>query len=192
VKSNRSGLTRRLQRVLAPVSKAEERRAMKSAIDYFVNKRNSDDVRYRVLGATLRVDKPPQPAAVPPRLIDVYIADYDDKRNLAIVVDRRGKVVRSETLGFQPAFHVEEIAEARQIAEQDERVARLAKRRGLFVSDFGPSPMGREDARLIGLRYAVARAHQRFVHLASVVVDLSERKIVHVEILPDYAGGLRG
>jgi hypothetical protein len=70
-------------------------------------------------------------------------------------VNTGGKVIKVDDLrGTQPAYTTEEIKEARKIAEQDSRIARVAKMKGAFVSEFGPDRAA-DNARRIGLRYAV-------------------------------------
>ncbi len=79
-KSNMSSLTRRLQRVLRPVSKREERLAIKAATARLLSENPGEDVRFRVIGAELRIEKPAKRSAVPPRLIQVFMIDVSLSR----------------------------------------------------------------------------------------------------------------
>lgn len=176
-----SQLTLNCAPALAPLSKAEERRAIKAAMEYFLSHRDYADDRFRVLGAELTIDKPRRRGAPPQRLVEVIIADYSARRNLGFVVNTDGKVLRGEPLAYQPAFHADEMREARAIAEQDERVARIAKLKSVFVSAYSPEAKVKEGTRLVGLRYVPSVGKQAFVPLASVAVNLNERRIVFTQ-----------
>src|SRR6266699_6532455 len=193
--SNMSEMTRHLEPVIAPLSEEEEQRAIKAVVDYLTEELGSEaKPHFRVLGAELRIDKPPRPEVVPLRLIRVLVADYDRKRNLDFVVDATGKIVRVEEYPGQPAFSLDEMKEAREIAERDKQVARFAKMRGSFVSEFGPALVSEQGDRLIGLRYAVTKKNQPTRLLVSVVVDLNERELVSIEFAPvggDNHGSIR-
>ena len=134
-------------------------------------------VRTRIFGAELRIEKPSDARTPPRRAIGVLIVDYGNKRNLDILVDASGKVVRAIDLqGVQPAYLDEEIIDARRIAEQDKRVARYAKMKRSFVSAFGPERTS-DNARRIGLRYAV--------------VDLSTDTVARLDETPTESGSER-
>lgn len=177
MKPGMSQLTRRLASIIAPMKKSEERTAIEAARAY-VGKDLSD--RFRVFGADLRIEKPPEPRKAPTRMIGVLVVDYGNRRNLEVLVGPGGKIVRVDDLRGQPAYTSEEIDEARSIAEQDGRVARFAKTKGVFVSDFGPERAS-DNARRIGLRYAVLGKGRFAGLLAHAVVDLSARKLVRVD-----------
>ena len=175
-----SDLTRRLKTVLAPLRRSEERQAIKAAVAYATEENaNQDQFRYRVLGAELSIEKPPKRGAVPQRLIRVLIADYSAQRILDISVDHKGKVMQSEVLsGQQPAFHPDEIREAREIAERDRRVASAAKQAGAFASAFA-ADLGRESGRrTVGLHYLAAIQSGGARPLVTVAVDLCGGEIV--------------
>ena len=179
MKSDMSRLTRRLEQALAPLEPAEEHQAIEAALAYVRRAAGEQAPRLRALGAELRIEKPTEPQAVLPRLVRVLVADYAGRRILDVTVDRRGKVTQSTELpGFQPPFHPEEMSEASEIARRDERVARLARRRGVFISTFVPPPEEAPGTRLVGLRYVSSRAAQPAQLLASVVVDLAELQLV--------------
>lgn len=184
MKSYMSDLTREYKRVLAPVGKAEERRAVRAAVDWLIAQAGETrDLRYRVLGAELRIEKPRRREEVPPRWIEVLIADYTHRRNLQVTLDADGKVVEGGALaGLQPAFHVDEVREAREIAERDPRVKRWAKVKQSFAGAFAPDA-DRENRRLVGLRYLAAEAEDQARPLGTVVVDLYGCEIVD---LRDY------
>jgi len=180
MKSNMSVLTRKLKSVLRPLSRAEERRAIQAALQYYQSETSdASEARFRLLGAELRLDKPPKRGAIPPRLIQVLLVDYTHKRNLDFSVDAKGKVVRSGDLGFQPAFHAEEVREARELADSDERLVRILKKRGAFVSAFAPGSATDKESRLLGLRYVVP-SKNGVDHLASAVINLSEGRLLSV------------
>ncbi len=174
MKPEMSKQTRGLASVVAPLKTRESQAAVKAAQAH-VAKELSD--HFRILGAELRIDKPPDPAKKPRRIVSVLVADYGSRRNLEVLVDTRGGVVQVNDLrGPQPAYSAEEIAEARQIAEQDSRVRALARTKGLFVSDFGPERAA-DNARRVGLRYAVVDKGGKGRLLAHAVVDLSAGKL---------------
>jgi hypothetical protein len=177
MKSGMSELTRKFKAVIAPLKKREERTAIDAAMAY-LGKDLSD--RFRIFGAQLRIDKPREPRKAPARMIGVLVIDYGNRRNFEVLVEPGGKVVRVDDRGAQPAYTSEEIKEARGIAEQDRRVAGFAKMKGVFVSDFGPERAS-DNARRIGLRYAVLGKARSSGLLAHAVVDLSARKLVRVD-----------
>jgi hypothetical protein len=180
MKSEMSQLTRELASVIAPLRAKEERAAIDAAKAH-VAKDLSD--HYRILGAELRIDKPSAGGKVQ-RTLGVLILDYGNRRNLEVLLDTTGKVVRTVDLrGAQPAYSREEIEEAREIAEQDSRLARFAKMKGSFVSEFGPERTA-DNSRRIGLRYARVDKVRVSGVLAHAVVDLSVRKLVHFEETP--------
>ena len=174
-----SDLTRTYKKVLAPLGKTEERRALRAAVEWMTAQAgNARDLRYRVLGAELRIEKPRRREEVPPRWIQVLIADYTNRRNLRVTVDSEGGVVEGGELGgLQPAFHADEVREAREIAEGDRRVKRWAKTKGAFAGAFAPVA-DRENRRLVGLRYLAAGKEDQSRPLGTVVVDLYGREIV--------------
>jgi hypothetical protein len=181
MKSGMSELTKRLVSVIAPLKKKEGHAAIEAARAH-IAKDLSD--HFRIFGAELRIDKPQQPRKAPVRMIGVLVIDYGNRRNFEVLVGAGGKVVRVDDLrGAQPAYTSEEINEARKIAEQDGTVARFAKMKGVFVSDFGPERAS-DNARWIGLRYAVLGRARSAGLLAHAVVDLSARKLVRVDKAP--------
>jgi hypothetical protein len=124
-------------------------------------------------------------------MIGVVVVDYAKKRNVEVLVDTHGKVVKVVDLtGAQPPTTTEEIEEARAIAEQDSRVARHAKRKKVFVSEFGPPPAA-EYARRVGLRYAVLDKGRLSGPVAHAIVDLSARALVQFDETPDDSGSRR-
>ena len=182
MKSAMSDLTRRLKPVLAPLSKAEESRSIKSAVASLFPGRSNPKARFRVLGAELRIEKPPERDTVPRRLIQVFIADYGNGRNVGVTVDGKGKIVESLTLDFQPNFHADEVYEARQIAERNERVRRLAKTRGAFTGTFAPHQAAENGHRMIGLHYATTERGGQTKPLGFAVVDLYTSEIVVLDV----------
>jgi hypothetical protein len=184
--------TRQLEQLLSPLGEAEERRAVSAAIDWTTAQAGgARDLRYRVLGANLRIEKPRRREEMPPRWIRVLIADYTHRRNLEVTVDGAGAVVEGgELAGLQPAFHRDEVREARQIAERDPIVARWARAERSFAGAFAPNA-DRENRRLVGLRYLAALAAEdqgQSTPLGTVVVDLYGGTVVDIK---DYttAGG---
>src|SRR5215210_9515837 len=97
MKSYMSNLTRSIRKVIAPLSKAEENRIMKSVTTHMTkNYRGEAAARFRVLEIELSIDKPSRPESIPQRLIRVLVADYRDKQNLEFVLDTQGKIIRLE------------------------------------------------------------------------------------------------
>ncbi|MEP6691773.1 MAG: hypothetical protein ABJD07_11500 [Gemmatimonadaceae bacterium] len=165
--------------VIAPLKKREEQAAIKSATAHLAGMLSD---RYRVFGAELRIEKPARPRAAPERAIAVVVVDYGNRRTLEVITDPNGKVLGVDERAIPPAWSREEITEARAIAERDSLVARVAKLKGVFVSEFGPEP-ARDNARRIGLRYAVVRKGRLGAELLHAIVDLSAATLVRIEQL---------
>jgi hypothetical protein len=185
MKSEISDSTKALIKVIVPLRRAEVLAAIKAAESHLARELSD---RYRVLGAELRIDKPADPKKSPLRMVGVVIVDYSKRRNYEVFITGSGKVVRVVDLtGAQPAYTSEEIQEARKIGEQDRRVARFAKMKGSFASEFGPERAA-DNARRIGLRYAQVEKGRVSRVLAHAIVDLSAGKIVEfseTEAQPD-------
>lgn len=184
-----SKATARLRSAVAPLSTREERRAIEAARAHLSKELSP---RYRVFGADLRIDKPAGPATTPKRTIAVLILDYEKRRTLEAIVNVAGKVFRVLDLqGFQPAFLDDEVKEARAIAARDERVARIRKQRGSFVTAFAPDQDHSPRRRQVGLRYAAPDARVGIRLLAEAAVDLIDRRLVHFEEFPrsEHKGG---
>lgn len=178
-----SELTRRMQKIIVPLSKTEERRAIKAVVTYMTKQYQSGiQPHFRILTLEIIIEKPPMPDSIPKRAIRVLVVDYGNKHNMDFVLDSAGKIINvGEYRGLQPAFHDEEIKEARYIAQKDNRVARLAKMRGLLVNEFAPEAISETNSRLVGLHYALAKKNIGLKLLARVIVDLSENRIISVE-----------
>jgi len=184
MRSDMSSLTRQMQSVIAPLSGGEERKAIRAAVTQLLTEiGRSNEARYRVLGAEISIDKPLRRGTVPQRLIQVLVVDYGNRQNLQYLIDSGGKVIERTVLGFQPAFHRDEIKEARAIAERDPRVAEFARTRGLFAGAFAPESSHEhgQATRRVGLRYLVTRRGALPRPVAVVVVDLYEQKLVSFE-----------
>jgi hypothetical protein len=179
--SNTSEATRRLRRLIAPLSPAEERQATEAAVAYIKSEAGAE-VRFRVLGAELSIDKPANPEELPMRLIRVLAVDYDRQRHLDFTVSTRGRIVQvTDYPGTQPAFHNDEIREARDITESDEQVARVVQGQDTVASPFVPMRDAADRNRLIGLHYAAIRRSQPARFLGSAVVDLTAHRLVSFE-----------
>ena len=174
-----SDLTKRMKPIIAPLKKREEQRAIKAALAHIASAGSYNaNQRIRVFGSELLVEKPPQRDALPERLIRILVADYTAKQIHAVTADSRGKVVSSKVLhGFQPAFHTDEVREARDIAERDERMAHAAGLSGIFAGAFVPHAAAETGDRLIGLHYLVATEDGGAKPIATVVVNLYEDKM---------------
>ena len=97
IKANMSSLTRRLDKILAPLNKREEKLAIESAVALLTADREiREDARCRVLGAELAIERPAKIGALPKRRIRVLITDYSAGRNLEYLVEA-GKVVESHS-----------------------------------------------------------------------------------------------
>jgi len=183
MKSNMSDLTRKLKSVLAPLGRSEERHAVKVALSKAQSLLQEEhEPRSRILGAELRIEKPPKRGRVPERLISVFIVDYAHKRILDVVSKSFGKATTISVLtNFQPAFHPDEIKEAQSIAKSDSRVAKYAKMRGVVIGAAGP-PMGEHmNHRVIGLHYLRTNKKGQNEPVAVVAVDLYDRQVVRIE-----------
>jgi len=180
----------RIKAIARPLTKAEERRAVKAAVTALGARAAGDsNRRFRVLWAELRIDKPARPGVPPLRRIAVVIVDYSGQRSLEFLVDDRGRVVGERSLGLSPAFAADEVKEARAIAERDPRVVRLTQTGASFDGVFAPGGHGDQRPRLVGLRYAVNRRGRAFDLRAAVVVDLSGRTIASFEDVHARPGG---
>jgi hypothetical protein len=173
-----SALTTKLKMVLAPLSKREEKLAIAASTARLATEsKRPKEARYRVLGAELAIDRPEVKGAVPKRRIRVLVADYSARRNLEYLVEG-GSVIEEHVLSFQPAFHEDEIAEARDLATRDARVKAFITQRGLVVSAASPERPSKD--RLLVLRYALVPKGKPASFVATVAVDLSRRKVVSV------------
>lgn len=173
--SEMSEETERLQGIIAPMS-ADEVNAAHEAVDRHLAEHSK---RYRILGPELLIDKPPRPGQPSARTIRALVVDYDNTMNLEIVVQPSGEIIEAKTIDWQPSFAPEEVEEAREIAESDERVARFLAQPGLSVIAFGPGQPEGTNPRLIGLRYlATVDGRPRLIQ---AVVNLSTRQLADVE-----------
>ena len=181
MRSIKSEATRRLGRVIAPLSSAEGRRATEAVVAYIIDQAGAE-TRFQIVGVELRIDKPANPEELPIRLIRVLAVEYERRRNLDFTVTTRGRIVQvAEDPIIQPTFHNDEIQEAREIAERNQQVARVVRVEGAFASPFVPVRDAEQRNRLIGLHYAAIRRNLPAQFLGSAVVDLSERRFVSFE-----------
>jgi len=169
--------SQRIKIIARPLTKAEERRGIQAAVTVLKGKAGERDLRFRVLWAELRIDKPARPRTPPLRRIAVVVVDYGGRRNLEFLVDNRARVVGERFLSLSPAFAADEVKEACAIAERDPRVVRLMQTGSFFDGVFTPGGYGEERPRLVGLRYAISRRGRPFELRAGVVVDLSAQAI---------------
>jgi Cu2+-containing amine oxidase len=176
-----SDLTKNLEPVLTPLAERKEQLSIKAALAHLsIDLEQEPNRRVRVFGSELRIEKPPERETVPKRLIRVIVADYDNRQIHDVTVDSNGSIANCEVLArHQPAFHDEEVREAREIAERDERIANLAKLRGSFVGAFAPHADSEKSRRVVGLHYLVATGDGQARPLATISVDLYEQEIVH-------------
>jgi len=175
-----SDLTRKMQAVIRPVSKAEINKVKKEVVAYICKQQSGVKSRFRIIEISLSINKPDKRESVPSRLIRAIVADYSNNKNIEFILDSKGRIVRAmDYEGLQPAANDEEIKEALVIARSDERVADLLATKGLFVTSFAPSPD--TNNRVIGLTYSLAKKRFGSQSLARVAVDLSERKVTSFE-----------
>jgi len=178
-----SAQTRRDSPVLAALSDQEARDAIEAAVQHLISETpNASEHRLRVLGAELLIEKPERMTSSPQRLIRVLIIDYTGKRILRFRIAPPDGVVRVEPVYGQPAFHRDEVDEARTIAERDDRLRHLTNQPDLFVSPAAPSIQIPEGTRVIELRYVIAEPDQHYRLVASVAVDLSEQVIITLNL----------
>ena len=183
-KSQVSDSTRRMQKVIYPLGKAEERRIIKTLLTYMTEQYRQMEVKshFRLLTVELLINKPSKTESVPQRTVRVLVADYSGKRNIEFILDSGGKIMKvGEYHGLQPAFQDEEIQEARNLAKKDELVNRISRTQGLLVTGFAPESPSETGSRLVGLHYALVKRRIGLRMLARVIVDLSESRIVSVE-----------
>ena len=177
--ANMSIQTKKLMKNLAPLRKREEQSALKLAVAHLTTYTDrTEGSHYVVLGSELAIGRPGKTGAISNRRIRLLIADYGARRNIEVLVET-GKVVESRSLPYQPAFHPDEIANARALAERDPRATRLIKRRSVIVE--AASSERPSHSRLMTLRYAIAPQGKPASFLATVVVDLWARKVVAVK-----------
>ena len=170
----------KLGKLLSPVTKTEARQAIKTVEATLKKAASKDGPSFAILWAALSMEGASKRGEKPRRLIEVVAVDYAGRRNLRYLIDAKGNVAEVGDLLYRPPFSDEEMREARTIAESDARVARIAKVRKSFVSEFGPDDDGSRGARLVGLRYA-APVKGGFELLARVVVDVSSGRLVSME-----------
>lgn len=191
MKSNMSDQTKQLKKIVVPLSKKEEQQVIKSVVAHMrqeYQKALSETApRFRILGLDRRIEKLQDRQSVPQRLIHVLVSDYTNRHNLVFVLNSNAEIIKTENYsGLQPAFHKEEIKEARTIAERgNDRVGRLVKTRGTFVSTFTPDSNNSSGmkSRVIGLRYtSYNKASSTFQSVARVLVDLFDQKIISAEV----------
>ena len=176
-KTEMSEATKALEAAIAPLKDKEAHAAREAATRQLATELSK---RHRILGVELRVEKPTDSAA-PKRQIAVLVVDYTQRRVIEVLI-ADGRVTKVSDLdGFQPAPIPEEIEEARDLAQADERLARVLENDDVFVSAFSPHRSADRKGREVGLRYAISESARDIRILAEAVVDLSDRKLVHVE-----------
>ena len=177
-----SDATKKMIPAIAPLKKKEERLAVEVAQRHLKGELSE---RYRIFPPELRIVKPGRQGAQVQRSIAVLVVDYGKGSTTEVLIDSRGKVLRSGVVeGFEPAFLIEEILEARNIAGGEPRVAKLVKGKRVFVSPFSPRHEAAQGRRQIGLHYVAARGRYGASLLADVVVDIAEGKLVQFEESP--------
>lgn len=178
----RSELTRKHEAVIAPLSQEEEAQAITAVTRYLDDEDSDETGRRRILGVEMLVEKSQRQGHIPLRKIHVVVADYRRGRIRDLLIDGAGDITTIEhPHGFRPPFSPHEIEEAREIAEDDNHVAALAKAPGAFVSVFGPDEPVDSGTRLIGLRYVATQRSGAVTLLASVIVDLVGRRLLSFE-----------
>jgi hypothetical protein len=151
-------------------------------------------VRYQVVGADLRDEKPPAGKRLARRLAEVGIYDYDRNALVVPVVDlRRGAVVElEERSGFQPPLTPEETEAAKRIALADPQFSRL-KRRGKLEIVAMPARASFSDGhqayghRVFWLYFWTGGERPRKV--GEAIVDLSTQTLLPREAEPGTGTG---
>jgi len=84
--------TQHAKQVLGPLFK--DRGATRSEVrDHALPETGwGDNVRYRMIDVSLRIEKPQGMKQIPSRIVQVVFADYSSRRNIAVLVDDKGKV----------------------------------------------------------------------------------------------------
>jgi hypothetical protein len=174
--------TRRHARLLVPLKRAEERLAVRAALKHFAERTpDGTETRFRCLGGELMLEKPAAASKPPRRFVRVVIIDYERRQILRYLVEGKGRIAHVDAVAGQPAFHPDEIEEALSIAQADERIARVYKRRGVSIGIHGPVLAPQDHARIVGLHYVSGGGPHPKV-LANVSVDLSARRVLSARL----------
>jgi hypothetical protein len=177
--SDMSEATRALLPLLDPLSAADEHRAIESAQHHL---RDELSQRYRLFPPVVRISKPKNPGDKSRRTIVVLIVDYERRKTLEVTVGNDGTVERIDDLGaYQPPFLLDEIKEAREIAERTGGFGPLLQRTGIFVQPFVPERPQAQGGRRVGLRYRAPEEDGSASVLLEAVVNLSDRRLTRFE-----------
>ena len=177
MKSNMSKATARWRHLLAPLSRAEERRCVDTALAH-LKETTGTLTNYLSLGAELLIEKAPKRDGAPRRCVRVIVADYGNCRTWNVVLNASGDVEKAARCNFQPAFHPEEIKRADAIARKDRRVAGCVARRNIAVEALSPEEHTHANGRLIELRYVYAPGGRGKEIVGNAVIDLCKQIVV--------------
>jgi Cu2+-containing amine oxidase len=145
------------------------------------------DRRHRVLTADYREDKAADGERVS-RLCEIGIYDYDSDVLMIAVVDlRAGSVIDVfDRAGVAPPITAEELAEAREIAAQAPSIrAALTDERSQVVAFPAPTYAFERRSASTQHRTCLLYAGHPDGETASAVVDLSARKVISEDELPE-------
>jgi hypothetical protein len=142
-----------------------------------------EGIRFRVVSADLREDKPGEGREKTSRLGEIGIYDYDHNMLVIPVVDLRKGVVVSveERRGLQPPLTLEEVEEAKKIVLSDPQFRSLKKRSRLEIIAFPARAAFTESHPCYGHRCFVLyfwAGGKQPKRVAEAVVDLSAQQLI--------------
>jgi len=170
-----SELTERMRGILAPLTGAEERRAIEAALASSTHRLDDPVVR----GVELAIDKPGRRGAAPSRHVRVVLAGRNSALAHEVLLDSDGVITDERDLGpINLPYTSEEIERARAVAVRDDYVARQLVDRAYGVGTFGPST---DDSghRLVGLHFVDVTDPDIPQPITSAIVDLATGVVVH-------------
>ena len=164
-----SELTERTRGVLAPLTEAEEARAVEAALASGTHGLEDPFVR----GVEVAVNKPRRRGDAPTRRVRVVLTERHGAVAHEVVVDSDGAIFEERQLGaMNLPYTDEEIEQARAVAVRDEQLARQLVDRAYGVGTFGPS-LGESGHRLVGLHFVDVTDPDSPRPIVSAVVDLA-------------------
>jgi hypothetical protein len=170
-----SELTERVRRILAPLTEAEERRAIEVALASGTHRLDDPVVR----GVELAVNKPGRRGEAPSRHVRVVLTGRNRALAHEFLLDSNGAITGERRLGpINFPYTSEEIEQARAVAVRDDHVARQLVDRAYGLGTFGPST-DEPGHRLVGLHFVDVTDPNIPQPIVSAVVDLATDAVVH-------------
>jgi len=142
-------------------------------------------VRYRVIGADLRIEKPTEDTRAERQLADVGVYDYDHDVLLVASVDLGAAAVLDveERSGIQPPPADAEVDEAKELVLANEQYTALRRQAGLQVVALPGRASSMPEHRLYRHRVFMLTfwtAGEQPTKVGDAAVDLSARAVVSV------------